>query len=81
VAMSFWRLLCRCAAAAHDLLKLEEAKHCYDECIGGISRGAPLVSAPDSDAALKAGAPGTSADASPRGVAQGARPAYVQRSQ
>src|SRR5713101_8563200 len=43
VTMNFWRLLCRCPAAVHDLLKLEEVKHCYDECIGGISRGAPLV--------------------------------------
>jgi hypothetical protein len=66
VAMNFWLLLRHYPAAVHDLLKLEEVKHCYDECIGGISRGAPLVSAPDSDAALKAGAPGTLADAGVR---------------
>lgn len=70
-AMNFGPVGYHSAAALHDLLKREEVKHCYDECIGGISREAPLVSAPDSEAALTAGPPGTLADAGSRRVVQG----------
>ena len=31
-----------------SLLKLGNANHCYEKCIGGIPWGRPLVSAPDS---------------------------------
>src|SRR2546429_3341120 len=65
----FWSVRRHGRAAVHDLLKLEGVKHCYDERIGGISREAPLVSAPDSDAALEARAPRHLADAGARRVA------------
>jgi hypothetical protein len=70
-ALNFWPLGYHSAAAVHDLLKREEVKHRYDECIGGVSREAPLVSAPDSEAARTAGPPGTLADAGSRRVVQG----------
>src|SRR5260370_23927810 len=68
VAMNFCPLRCHGPAAVHNLLKLEEVKHCYDECIGGISMGAPLVSAPDSDACSQSRSAG---DIGRRGFAQG----------
>jgi hypothetical protein len=71
----------RTPEALHGLLKVNEVNRWYDERIGGIPRGAPLVSAPDSVPALAAGAPDTLADAgSCRGDNKKAKPARAQRS-